>query len=430
MKLSRIGRVSMALVVSVAMGLGMTACGGGTVGFMWVLGTQYNQIAGFKIDDYTGNLTNMPHEPFTSGGANPVSLVVSPGGRYLYVVNEGVTPTSGNTSGDQHCGTNGSGIAEFSVGGDGVLTFQQCFASQGSLPVWAQMDSTGSFLYVLDQRAPGTDCDATTPVNCVGDITVFSVASDTGRLTLVPNKQIKNTDGTQLTYFPVGNTPIMMKTAGAGCLFTVDSGDQTVFPYAIGAGGQLTLPSNTTIATGAGRLTSINAGSSSSVYLTDAAGDANSPGGYILPYTVGTGCALNTVTGGKVANLPQTSNPVYSMFATGSSSDYLYVANQSTTNSNAPAFSSISAYSIDRTTGKLQMIANTQGNNPYPVGSGPVCMVEDPSNQYIYTSNNVDGTVTGFSLDKSTGQLSNLKRGSKFTATGLATCLAISGSVN
>ena len=57
MKLSRIGRVSMALVVSVAMGLGMTACGGGTIGFMWVLGTQYNQIAGFKIDDFTGNLT-------------------------------------------------------------------------------------------------------------------------------------------------------------------------------------------------------------------------------------------------------------------------------------------------------------------------------------------------------------------------------------
>lgn len=431
MKLSRIGRISMALVVSVAMGLGMTACGGGTVGFMWVLGTQYNQIAGFKIDDFTGNLTNMPHSPYTSGGANPVSLVVSPGGRYLYVVNEGVTPTSGNTSGTQQCGTNGSGVAEFSIGGDGVLTFQQCFASQGSTPVWAQMDSTGSFLYVLDQQAPNAVCGVkATPGSCVGDITVFSVANDTGRLTLVPNKQIKNSDGTQLTYFPVGNTPIMMKAAGGGCLFTVDSGDQTVFPYSIGSGGQLTLPSNTTIQTNAGRLTSINAGSSADVYLTDAAPDANSPGGYILPYTVGSGCSLNTVTGGKVANLAQTSNPVYSMYATGSSSNYLYVANQSTTNSNAPAYSSISAFSIDKTTGKLQMIPNTQGNNPYPVGSGPVCMVEDPSSQYIYTSNNVDGTVTGFSLDKSTGQLSNLRRGSKFTATGLATCLAVSGNVN
>ncbi len=89
MKLSRIGRVSMALVVSVAMGLGMTACGGGTIGFMWVLGTQYNQIAAFKIDDFTGNLTTPPGSPFTSGGSNPVSLVVKPGGRYLYVINKG-----------------------------------------------------------------------------------------------------------------------------------------------------------------------------------------------------------------------------------------------------------------------------------------------------------------------------------------------------
>src|SRR3984885_13928102 len=126
MKLSRIGRVSMAFVVSVAMGLGMTACGGGTIGFMWGLGTQYNQIAAFKIDDFTGNLTTVLGSPFTSGGANPASLVVSTGGRYVYVVNEGLpqgaTLPSGSTS--LPCGT-GGGIAEFSVGGQGVLTFQQ-----------------------------------------------------------------------------------------------------------------------------------------------------------------------------------------------------------------------------------------------------------------------------------------------------------------
>ena len=112
MKLSRIGRVSMALVVSVAMGLGMTACGGGTIGFMWVLGTQYNQIAAFKIDDFTGNLTTTPGSPFTSGGTNPVSLVVKPGGRYLYVINKG------------------GGVAPDA---NGVVTCQQC-AGGGRLP--------------------------------------------------------------------------------------------------------------------------------------------------------------------------------------------------------------------------------------------------------------------------------------------------------
>ena len=93
MTLSRIGRISRALVASMAVVLGMSACGGYTVGFMWVLGTQYNQIAGFKIDDFTGNLTTIPHSPFPSGGTNPVSLVVKPGGRYLYVINKGTAIT-------------------------------------------------------------------------------------------------------------------------------------------------------------------------------------------------------------------------------------------------------------------------------------------------------------------------------------------------
>jgi 6-phosphogluconolactonase (cycloisomerase 2 family) len=426
MKLSRIGRISMALVVSVAMGLGMTACGGGTVGFMWVLGTQYNQIAGFKIDNFTGNLTTMPHQPFTSGGGDPVSLAVKPGGRYLYVVNKGGTNTT--TTGTGTPCTAAGGVAEFSIGGDGVLTYQQCFSTQGSLPVWATTSSDGAFLYVLDQRAPNTDCDATTPVNCHGDITVFAIDDNTGRLTLVPNQQVKNPDGsgTQLTYFPVGNTPTMMKVAGTGCLFTLDAGDQTVFPYSVGGSGQLNLPANTTISIGPSRkLTSINAGGSY-VYLTDAAGTADSPGGFILPYTVGTGCALNTVTGGQISNLPLTSNPVNTLI--NAKNTYLYVLNQSTSNSNAPAYSSISAFKIDQTTGLLTQVPDQ--SNPYQSGTGPVCIVQDPSGQYVYTSNSVDGTVTGYSLYDPDGRLQALTRGSTFTATGQATCLTVSGNVN
>ncbi|CAN5677593.1 hypothetical protein BH10ACI4_BH10ACI4_03430 [soil metagenome] len=402
MKLSRIGRISMAFVVSVAMGLGMTACGGGTVAFMWVLGTQFNQIAGFKIDNYTGNLTNIVGSPFAASGTNPVSIVVRPGGRYIYVVNQGA-------------GTAAGSISEFSVGGDGILTYQASFTSQGTTPVWATIDSTGGYLYVLDQLSPDG-------VN--GDITVFSIASDTGRLSLVPNNAVKNASGTQLTYFPVGPNPTMMRTSGS-CLFTLDAGNNTIFPYTTNSGtGQLTLTNNAAggITTQATKLTSINA-SSSYVYLTDAGGTTASPGGFILPYTVGTNCALNTLTGGSVPNLPLTQNPSYSF--TDNRGRYLYVLNQSSTNTQNPN-STISAYTIDQTNGKLQQIPDS--NNPYPVGSGPVCMGEDPTNQYVYISNNTDGTVTGKIINQNTGQLSDLRRGSTFPAVGRATCLAISGN--
>ena len=432
MKLSRIGRVSMALVVSVAMGLGMTACGGGTIGFMWVLGTQYNQIAAFKIDDFTGNLTTPPGSPFTSGGTNPVSLVVKPGGRYLFVINEGagITPDS---NGGVTCPANGAGggaIAEFAIGGQGVLTFQQTFQSQGCTPVWAAHDSTGNFLYVLDKYAPSTSCLSNgqpepPSTSCYGEITVFSIDPNTGRLTLVLNQQIKNpTTGLQLTYFPVGPIPKMMALSGS-CLFTLDNDlNQTVFPYTSSGNGQLTLTTNSTINSGATRATSIIAGGNA-VYITDAGpANTNTPG-QILPFTVGgSSCSLNTITGGPTANLSPASNPVYTLVD--SKNKYLYVANQSSTNSTTPN-SSISAFTI-LSNGTLQEIPDPP-NNPYPVGAGPVCMVEDPSNQYLYTSNG-DGTVTGKVLFAPSGQLSNLTRGSSFTATGQATCLAVSGNVD
>jgi 6-phosphogluconolactonase (cycloisomerase 2 family) len=407
------------------MGLGMTACGGGTIGFMWVLGTQYNQIAAFKIDDFTGNLTTPPGSPFSSAGSNPVALVVKPGGRYLYVINKGGGAAT-SASGSLPCGT-GGGIAEFAIGGQGVLTFQQCFSSQGSTPVWAAHDSTGNFLYVLDQVAPSAVCSGSgvTATSCFGDITVFSADPNTGRLSLVLNQQIKDPNtGLQLTYFPVGQNPKMMALSGS-CLFTLNSDtNQTVYPYLAGSGGQLAQTTNSTIVSGAVNATSIIAGGTS-VYITDSgATSANNPG-QILPFTVGgSTCSLNTITGGPTANLSPASNPVYTLVD--SKNTYLYVANQSSTNSTTPN-SSISAFHI-LSNGTNQQIPDP-GNNPYPIGGGPVCLVEDPSNQYIYSSNG-DGTVTGKVLDSRSGQLSNLTRGSTFTAVGQATCLAVSGNVD
>src|SRR5882757_9773994 len=166
MTLSRIGRFGMAFVVSVAMGLGMTACGGGTIGYMWVMGTQYNQIVGFKIDDFTGNLTTAVHSPFAAGGTNPVAAVIKPGGRYLYVINKGAPTTSTSTV----PAVTGSGISVFSVGGDGSLTYQTQYSSQGSTPVWAASDSGGNYLYVLDQYSQTygttiTNSDGTTSID-------------------------------------------------------------------------------------------------------------------------------------------------------------------------------------------------------------------------------------------------------------------------
>ena len=404
MKFSWMGRIALAMLASVALGLGMTACGGGTIGYMWVLGDQFNQITGFKIDNFTGNLTQIIGSPFASNGVDPVSIVVKPGGRYVYVINQG-------TGGSATAASTSSGIAVFSVGGDGVLTFQQSYQTQGFVPVWAQFDANGGFLYVLTRYSGLNDGR--------GSITAFATDASTGRLTLVTNTSILGPNGLPTLSFEVGPLPTMLKTAG-GCLYTLDTGDNSVFPYQFGSAGQLAITTPGSIPISATSLSSIN-GNGSSIFLTDQGANR------ILPFTVGANCNLASLAGGSTPNLTGTSNPVFSFVD--NSGKFLYVLNQSTVTTGGGTttpFSSISAFNLLSSTGQLQPIPDS----PYAVGSGPVCMVEDPSNQYVYVSNRNDGTVTGRQIDPTTGELRALARGSTFPASGLGSCLALSGAVN
>jgi 6-phosphogluconolactonase (cycloisomerase 2 family) len=403
----------MALFASMVLGLGMTACGGGTIGYMWVLGQEYNQIGGFKIDDYSGNLTEVPGAPYSSNGSMPVSLVITSGGRYVFVVNQGI-------GGDATKKGTGQTIALYSVGGDGTLTFQQSYQSEGYISEWAQLSSDSSFLYVLDKYSPGMDPSTglfnKPNTDGRGAITVFAVDATTGRLTLVTNASLK-INSLNIPFFEVGDSPFMMK-ALAGCLYTVDSGDQTVYPYAVGTAGQLVTVTTGVFDPQMENITSIN-GTGGDVFLTDSGSNR------IFGFQSGGQCNLTALNGGSTMNTVGTSMPAYSFLE--SKSKYVYVLNQSTTSTNTTTpFSSISGFTINAN-GELSEIVPGQ---TFTVGSGPVCMVEDPSSQYMYISNHNDGTITGKQFDPNTGELSQLKRGSTFPTVGQPACLAVSGSID
>lgn len=422
MKLSLVGRSALALFASLTLGLGMTGCGGGTVGFLWVIGQQYNQIAGFKIDDYTGNLTQTPGEPFTSGGAVPVSLVVKPGGRYLYVLNQGtgaVAPTA-STPGTHAVGGN---ISVFSVGGDGALTFQQSYTTQGFNSKWLQFDSTGNFLYVLDQYAPDYGAVTGSVADVNGSVTAYSVDASSGRLTLLQDTQNVANGNPAPTYFEVGTpgqttqqfaAPFMMKQAG-NCLFVATP--HAIVPFSF-ANGQLQTVTNGGI-TITGTISSVG-GSASFLSVTDSANNT------VTLYTIGSACALQATGGGPTSLASYgTTNPVYSLID--NSGQYLYVLNQGpNTNITLPS-STVMAFKI---LGASNNQLNPLTGAPYGVGSGPVCMVEDPTGQYMYVSNHNDGTISGFTFTTSYGFLAPLTRGSTFNATGQLECLAVSGAVD
>ena len=136
MKFRKFGRIALALAVSLGTGLGVTSCMTDyTAGYLWVLGAQYSQIGGFRIDNNLGQLTPNPGSPYPSGGVNPVRAVVANAGRFLYVLNAGCGGASQSAcpSGTPASQT-AANISLFLVGGKGSLNFQQNYTSQGSLP--------------------------------------------------------------------------------------------------------------------------------------------------------------------------------------------------------------------------------------------------------------------------------------------------------
>ena len=377
------------------------------------------------MTSYTGNLTPIDHAPFAAGGSNPVLSLVKPGGRFLFVINSG-TGQVGTPNSAGFVAPSGAGISVFSIGGGGILTFEQNYSSQGIDPVWAALDSTGNFLYVLDKYSPyyNTTNPGTGLVAQNGSITSFSIAADTGRLTLVQNttNKVLGTNN-PTTVFETGANPTMTQIGAGNCLFTLSA--TSIYPYVVAGNGQLTTTATGSYSvTGSSNLSSINS-TGSNTYLTDAGNNQ------IFSLTSGgSTCSFTPISGSQQTNVAGALTPVKSYTAV--NGKYLYVLNQSSTNvatgSSTPvAQSTISAFNIDPT-GKLSTLSDGT-NNPYAVGSGPVCAVVDPTGQYLFVANQTDGTLTGKLIDQRFGFLSNLQRGSVFTTTMQPTCVSVSSNV-
>jgi 6-phosphogluconolactonase len=435
MKFRKFGQVCLALVVSLGLGFGVTSCSTDhTVGYFYAIGTQYQQISGFRIDNNLGQLTPTQNSPYSSGGVNPSKVLVTTAGKFVYVLNAGCGSTGqiacpANTPADQ----TGANISLFTVGGQGGLSFQAAYTSQGNLPIAIQADASGTHLFVLDSTVPDpTTCNGYVPGNAAticGDITAFNIDSNTGRLSLITNQQVKNSSGTNLAYFPVGSSPINFFLIPSGSfIYTIENGQkgstvdppQGVFVYANSA-GQLTLTQNTPIATNAEQLSYIYA-SSRYVYLIDAQDGTTS--GQILPYTVGTNGALQSLVGGQVANTGTVANP--GPMIVDHQNKFLYLTNMGPNLTPSSEASSVSAFFIDPTTGRLTPLATSV---PFGSGSSPRCILEDPSNQYLYTANYADSTITGAVINSSTGTLTTLRKATSFTTTGQPTWCTATGTL-
>ena len=419
MKFRKFGKALLMSALSAGAVLSVTSCVQSyTVGFLYVTGTQTSGtagqgiISGFKIDHNTGKLVPIHGLPVASGGAYPERAVLLGGGRFLYVLNAGGT----NCTAAAPCTQ--ANIVQFAVGGNGILSQQGTFFTQGLNPYRILKDASDQHLIVLDHDAPpNAPCAQVLgggATSC-GDITVFSIDGTTGRLSLVQNAQVSSANGAQLPYFPVPANSIDMLLTGGYVLTlagTPATGD-VVFPYAYsGSSGQLSIGQNSTQPLNIGNATALQAGNSF-VYVLDnepitiAAGGVFPAGTYpsqIVPFSVGTGGALQAQTGGPVPDASGQTFPLFLLVESGSSSKWVYVANYGDNANTNNEQSGIAGYDIDTTTRQLTVMSGS----PFPSGAGPRCLVEDPSNNFIYTANFNDSTVTGTTLDHNQGVLKPL----------------------
>jgi 6-phosphogluconolactonase (cycloisomerase 2 family) len=449
MKFTKFGKALLVSALSAGVLLSITSCiEFYSVGYLYVTGTVTSGsngngiISGFKIDHNTGFLTPINGLPVASGGANPVRAVLVDGSRFLYVLNRGV-----NKEGNGNCTTAdpclNPNITQFVVGASGILTAQQTFVSQGINPFRIVADTSGSYLYVLDHDSPVPQADgsvvpsdptlhpnvycaaALTGTKACGDITAFRIDSTTGRLSLVVNTQVTSTLGggnTPLTYFPVPVNPIDFVMAGAGVLTlsgTPTTGD-VVFPYSYSpTNGQLSVNQNT-----AQTLTN----SQNANGMVDNATAILSAGGYIyvldneaisvngavasqsqiLPFSVGTGGMLQPAVSGPIPDDANQSNPIY--LVAENKGKWIYVANQGNLSTPTLPLSGIAAYVINSPYQPSEIAGNPI---TYGTGGGPQCLVEDPSNQYFYTANFNDSSVTGQQINQQSGNLTPLSQTSK-----------------
>jgi 6-phosphogluconolactonase (cycloisomerase 2 family) len=424
MKFTKFGKTLAMMALSAGVIVGITSCVQSySVGYLWVTGTNSSAgsnngiISGFKIDHNTGKLTPINGLPISSGGANPGRAVLLTGSRFIYVLNRGV-----NSAGTANCTAadpcHGGGIAEFAVGGNGVLSPQGVIAqSQGINPIRIIADTSGSYLYVLDGIASDPNSCALalgSGVTTCGDITAFKIDANTGRLTTLLNAQVTSASGQPLPYFPVPANPIDF-VLSASYVLTMSGNATTgdsVFPYTFSAAsGQLTVNQNSA------QPLNIHAGtaivsSGGDVYVLDnepgtfgvgTSNTATTAPGWIFQYTLGANGALQQTSGGSVPDDVTLANPLYMILE--NKGKFLYVLNggNNTTSSNN-ATSGIAGYVLD----PVSHLPTELSGSPFGSGAGPQCILEDPSNQFIYTVNFNDSTVTGSVIDQNSGVLKTL----------------------
>jgi 6-phosphogluconolactonase len=386
MKLNQMSRIAKASIVSLAIVLGMSACTRDyTVAYVYMTTAKSSPgvINQYAVDYVSGALTAIGTP--VAAGNDPIALVPTPNGLFVYVVN--------------HLD---STVQEFAVQGNGALVSKNVYKINGTLPTAIAIDPLGQFLYVTFTYQAAYS--ATTPGP--GGVAIFPVNADNSLGTVSTVNVGNNPVGVSVSYFNHFVYVLDQEPSPAATILgfsqNATTGALTPVP-----GTTITTVNGKTVATGyaAGVIPSAIAEEQTArfVYVTDQA--ANQLIGYVVQSN---GSLIPMVNGPFAAGqfpVNLTIDPRGRL---------LYVVNY---NANT-----IQGYALDTSTGTPSGAVGAFGT---VVGTGPTCVSIDPAlGVYLYTSNLLDGTVSGERLTPGTGGLNGIEN-SPFPGAGSPTCLTV-----
>lgn len=411
MKGKNIGRIALAMGMSVATILGTTSCSRDyTVAYVYTTSAQNASVSAFAVDYQAGVLTQIAGSPFTAGiGRNPDGLVALPSGKNLYVISH-----------------DDSSVTEFAIGTDGKLYGQNTYNTTGTFPTAIAVDSTGKYLYVTFTYQAGFTPASPGP----GGVTVFPINAD-GTLNNTGKFQVNvgfNPVAIAVSQPFCSSTPVI--SGNAACTGTNGSGHQNVFVYVVdqeptGNGTIVGFAQNTS--TGALTLTA-GSGPSGSTYTGYHAGIAPSSIAIdpTTTYAYVSDKTANQIYGYRIANNSATTGGALTALATGPFTTGLYPLNIAidprgkyllTANYNGQ---SVSSFSLNLADGSLS--ANSGSGNSQ-VATGPTCVAIEPAlGIYVFTSNSIDGSVSALQMNANTGQLSSVPN-TPFPSGALPSCV-------
>jgi 6-phosphogluconolactonase len=395
---NKLGRGTLASILSLAL-VSVTACSRDYVlAYVYVTtakpltpSSPAGGVSAYAVDFQIGSLTPLADSP-VQAGRNPVTLVASPNGLNLYVVNH-----------------DDSSVGEYAIGTDGKIFLQNTYNITGSQATAIAIDAAGAFLYVTFtfQLGPNGQQLYSPASPGPGGVTIFPINKD-GSLGSASTLKVGNN--------PVG---VVVSRPAGGVTFAYVL-DQEVAPKATVLGfsqnqtsGALTPTPGTAIttdSTGKTVATGYGAGTTPSAIAIDPS----------TRFVYVTDEATNQLYGNLVANNGSLVAMPNSPFATGifpvgltidPRGKFLYVANFSS--------STVGAYAIDVASGNP---VGSVGSASTSTDTGPTCVTVEPAlGIYLYTSNNLASTVSAMKLDPHNGGLSQVQN-TPFPSSALPSC--------